>query len=303
MRVQITTSTFGDADRRPLEILADAGIEVALNPFGRRLTESEVTDALRDTDGLIAGLEPLTAAVFEASPRLKAIARVGIGMTNVDAAAAARNGIKVSNTPDAPARAVAEMTVAAMLSLCRRLPESNDHLHRRQWKKFLGTGLEGSSVFLIGCGRAGRRVAELLQPFGAAVSTFDPNVAADQLPPGVTAVSLEDGLAGADVVSLHASGDRVLLGETELQSLKRGAILLNSARGELVDETALLRALDDGTVAGAWFDAFWNEPYDGPLCDRPQVLLTPHAATYSRQCRSEMETQAVRNLLRDLGVK
>jgi len=301
--VAIGPSSFAEADPAPRKLLEAHGIEVKENPFGRRLTEEEIIAHLEGVDGLIAGLEPLNRKVLEsAQPQLRAVARVGIGMDNVDQDGAAALEIRVSNTPDPPIRAVAEATLAALLSLSRKLTQLNGDLHERTWKKAIGMGLYQTPVLLIGYGRIGRRTGELLRAFGARLLIHDPFVDPATLAHGEELVGLHEGLAKADVVSLHAAGDNCILGGPEFDAMRDGVLLLNSARGGLVNEDALVAALDSGKVGGVWFDAFWKEPYDGPLCDYGQALLTPHTATYTLQCRLEMETAAVENLLRDLDV-
>jgi D-3-phosphoglycerate dehydrogenase len=302
-RVAIGPSSFGDEDDTPLRMLTEAGVEVAPNIWKRRLTESEIIAHLDGIDGLIAGLEPLNKTVLTAArPTLKAIARVGIGLDNVDLAAAAELGIAVSNTPDGPAQAVAEMTLTALLALGRQLIGANSALHAGQWKKSIGVGLGGSVLLIVGYGRIGRRVADLARAFGAEILVADPYLGTDDFQHGERQVSLAEGLAEADVISLHAGGREQLLGPEQFGSMKDGAVLLNSARAELVDEDALVGALESGKVRGAWFDVFWQEPYQGRLIGYEQVLLTPHVATYTRQCRLSMETTATRNLLQDLGI-
>ncbi|MFP6581435.1 MAG: phosphoglycerate dehydrogenase [Candidatus Hydrogenedentota bacterium] len=303
MRVAIGPSSFAGEDKTPIHMLEQAGCEIVLNPFGRRLTEEEIIDHLKGIDGLIAGLEPLNGKVIASAPQLKAIARVGIGVTNVDFDAAKERNVAVSNTPDGPVNAVAEMTLASLLTLCRQLIPTNNALHNREWKKIIGRGLIGAQVLLVGYGRIGRRVGELAQAFGAEISVFDPFADAALIPEGVALVGdLKDALSRAEIISLHASGTDCLLGDNEFEHIQEGSILLNSARGELVDETALCAALDSGKIFGAWFDAFVEEPYNGPLCNYDQVLLSPHVGTYTRQCRLGMESAAVENLLRDLGI-
>lgn len=300
-RIAIGPSSFAEQDNAPLRMLEEAQCEVVPNPYGRRLTEEEVIAHLADVDGLIAGLEPLNRRVLESANRLRAIARVGIGMTNVDFDAARERSIAVSNTPDGPAEAVAEMTIAALLAMLRNLLPMNDALHRREWSKQIGLGLRGTKVLLIGYGRIGQRVGKLLHAFGAHVLIWDPYVKQHVLPEEAELIdTLHHGLAVADVVSLHASGDECILDAAAIAEMKHGSVLLNSARGELVDESAVADALNAGALAGAWMDAFTKEPYSGPLCDCPTALLTPHAGTYTKQCRHDMETSAVRNLLRDL---
>lgn len=304
LTVAIGPSSFAEKDPAPLRLLEAAGIQVKPNPFGRRLTEAEIIDHLKGVDGLIAGLEPLNRTVLAAAhPRLKALARVGIGVANVDFDAAREFGVAVSSTPDGPIDAVAEMTLTALLALARQLVATNAALHRGEWAKSIGQGLRGANVLLIGCGRIGRRTAELLQAFGAVVHACDPALDAASIPPGITIVDLEAGLANADIISLHASGEDCILDVAAFARMKPGVILLNGARGSLVEENALLDALDSGKVSGVWFDAFWEEPYRGKLNQYDQALLTPHVGTYTEQCRLQMESEAVHNLLRDLGLE
>ncbi|OGV69574.1 MAG: hypothetical protein A2283_02090 [Lentisphaerae bacterium RIFOXYA12_FULL_48_11] len=302
MKIAIGTSLFAEEDRTPLERLEKAGIQVTLNPFRRKLTEDETIEFIRDVDGLIAGLEPLNRNVLSAAPHLKAIARVGSGMDNVDQVTAAEKGIKVSNTPEGPTDAVAEITVSAMLTLARRLIPLNETMHAGTWKKIMGDGLSGTTIFIAGFGRIGRRVSELLVPFRPKLIAYDPVLSDGPLPNGVQRVTLEEGLKRADIISLHVAGTARLIGPDEFCRMRDGVILLNSARGALVDEPALIAALDSGKVRSAWFDVFPEEPYSGPLIRYPQVMLTPHISSNTRQCRRDMESAAVSNILHDLGI-
>ncbi len=298
-RVALSPSSFAAQDKSPLKALQDAGVEVVQNPYGRRLTEQEAIDHLDGIDGLIAGLEPLNRRVLESAKKLKAIARVGIGMDNVDFDAARELGILVSNTPDGPSNAVAEMTVAAALAITRGIVPASEAMHAGKWEKKIGSGIKDTCVLVVGYGRIGKRFAELIQPFGVKLLAVDPNLSDSDFV-GVSRCTLEEGLAKADIVSLHTAGRETLLGATEFAAMKDGVILLNSARGELVSEDALVDAVNSGKVAGAWFDVYWEEPYSGALTQLPQVLLTPHIGTYTRACRLDMEMTAVENLLRDL---
>lgn len=304
-RIAIGPSSFAEIDNAALHLLEEAGCEVVPNPRTRRLTEGEITAHLKDVDGLIAGLEPLNRSVLEsATPRLKAIARVGTAMDNVDLDAAKELDIAVSNTPDGPVEAVAEMTVAALLALGRNILPLNAAMHKGKWNKQIGFGLNGTKVLLIGYGRIGQRVGQLLHSFGAHVIAYDAHLDHHTKPEEAELVdTLIHGLHTADVVSLHASGTHCILDAHAIGEMKHGSVLLNSARGELVDEDALIAALDEGRIAAAWIDVFSEEPYSGPLTKYDQVLLTPHTSTYTRQCRHDMETAAVRNLLHDLGAE
>ena len=298
MKILIGPSSFGVVDAAPIARLRDAGVEVVPNPFGRRLTEQELLALLPGVVGLIAGLEPLTESVLEQS-ELRAISRSGVGMSNVDLDAAKRLGIAVRNTPDAPTAAVAELTLAALLALLRQIVPMSVDLHAGRWTRSPGAQLEGRIVAVVGYGRIGRRVSALLLAFGARVIAVDPHATAVESP--IELRALGEALPRADIVTLHASGEDAVLGEAELLSLKRGAFVLNGGRGGLVDEAALCAALESGQVAGAWIDAFADEPYSGPLAHFPQVLLTPHVGSFTIECRRRMEMEAVDNLLDALG--
>ena len=300
--IAIGPSSFGKASSEPLDRLRDAGVLFRLNPYGRTLNEAEIREHLQGVDGLIAGLEPLNESVLSSCPQLKAIARVGTGMDNVDTLTAERLAIKVSNTPDAPTEAVAEMTIAALLSIGRGIIPANQSLHAGKWKKTIGFGLNGLRVLVVGFGRIGRKVCEHLNHFQANVMVADPFVDPSLLPPTVTPISMKEGLRLAEVVSIHVSGSEEILGSAEFELMTRGAIVLNCSRGSVVNEPALIQALESGVVAGGWLDVFAEEPYHGKLQEYPQMILTPHMCSYSRQCRVMMETQAVENLLRDLHV-
>lgn len=302
-RVAIGPSSFGEKDKSPINKLEQAGVEIVKNPYNRRLTEHETIEHLANVDGLIAGLEPLTRNVFKSVKHsLKAIARVGIGMTNVDIDAAEQFGIKVSNTPDGPTEAVSEMTLCALLNCARKIGPMSESLRYAKWNKMIGTSLSEMTVLIIGYGRIGKKVGQLLRLFNSEVIVCDPFLGdVGKNVDGNTLVDLDEGLKRADCITIHASGDNVVLDENEFQIMKPGMILLNSARGELVDEEALANALDKGIVESCWLDSFTKEPYSGILMKYKQAILTPHCSTYTRKCRYEMETQAVSNLLRDLA--
>lgn len=292
-KILIAPSSFGAVDHAPLERLQQAGTQIIQNPYKRKLTKEELHSLLPGVVGLIAGLEPLTRDVLERS-QLKVISRCGVGLSNVDLQAAAELGIVVRSTPDAPTTAVAELTVGAMLMLLRMVGWMDRDLHGGQWNKKIGVQLEGKTVVIVGFGRIGQKVASLLAPFEVKPIAVDP-FWSDCGP--VPVLPLHEALPQADIVTVHCSGETCILGEKELRILKRGAFVLNAARGGLIDEKALLESLDEGRIAGVWLDAFEEEPYHGPLTNYPQVILTPHIGSYTQECRRQMELEAVDNLL------
>ena len=298
-RVLIATSTFGQADATPLEMLRDAGIDAFTNPYGRKLSRSEVTQLLaEDVVGLIAGLESLDREILTAS-HLKVISRVGAGMSNVDQEAAGELGILVYSTPDAPTNAVAELTVGALLSLLRDIPAMDRSVHGGGWEKRLGMEVQGRTVAIVGFGRIGRRLAELLTPFGATIVAVDPRF--DETAAGYPILPLDEALRRADVVSVHVSGDECILDTRALSLMRDGGLVLNASRGGVIDEQALIGALEKGRIAGAWIDTFDEEPYTGPLRAYPQVLLTPHVGSFTAESRIQMEREAVENLINGLA--
>ncbi|MDL2307131.1 hydroxyacid dehydrogenase [Desulfovibrio sp. OttesenSCG-928-C06] len=297
MRIVVGASSFGQASPSVIEALTDKGIDVVLNPFGRKLNEKETIEFLAGADGLLAGLEPLTEKVLSHHVgKLKAISRIGIGMDNVDIAAAKKFNIAVSNTPDAPTSAVTEMTLAVILAFCRQLIPQNSALHAGQWQKILGRSVSELSVLIVGFGRVGKSVYNALLPFGAQLTIYDPFLA------GCDNEFFEDALGKADVVTLHASGNQLIMGGPEIAKMKPGSILLNCGRGGQVNEKSLYDALQSGHLGGCWLDVFEDEPYTGPLRECQSAILTPHSCSYTGKCRIEMEMQAVNNILRDLHV-
>ncbi len=300
-KILLGPSSFAETDKSPVIRLQNAGYEIIDNPFRRKLTKSELFELLTpDVVGIIAGLEPLDREVLEFSS-LKAISRVGSGMSNVDQPAARELGIAVCSTPNGPVEAVAELTIGALLSLMRKIAQMDRALHSGKWEKRIGGQLEGKTVAIVGYGRIGRRVAALLAPFRVRLLVVDPFLDQSTLH-DIELVSLDEALPLADIVTLHNSGEACLLGEREFGLLKKGAVLLNVARGGLVDEEALMAALDAGTLGGVWLDTFGSEPYSGALCGRDNALLTPHVGSYTLECRQQMEMEAVDNLLGALWV-
>lgn len=296
--VYVALQQFCETDPAPKERLAAAGLDVRYNTLGRRLTAEDVRAVLGGADAVIAGVEPYDAPALEALPRLRCISRCGTGTDSIDLAAARRLGIAVYTTPDEVVEPVAQMTVAMILALARNLPWHAHDARNGQWKKRTGALLSEWTIGLVGFGRIGRRVAELLRAFGPALLAADPALAA--APAGVTPCALEELLSKSDVVSLHAGrppGAAPLIGRRELALMKSGSRLVNTARGYLVDEAALREALASGRLAGAALDVFEREPYTGPLAALPQVLCTPHVSSLTAASRAAMERRCAEQVI------
>lgn len=299
-KVLITTSSFGKIDTSPLDNLKANNFEVALNPFGRKLSEEEILALILEHQpyALLAGVEPLTAKVLEAaSPKLKTISRCGIGMDSVDINAAKDLGITVTNTPDAPTIPVAELTMGMILVLLRQIHVTDAGIRKDCWERPMGGLLYGKTVGIVGCGRIGTRLARTLKSFECIVLGTDP---AKPKSSDFQLVNLDQLLADSDIISLHlpySAGTYHFMDANRISIMKKGAYLVNAARGGLVDEEALFQALSTGHLAGAALDCFEQEPYQGPLKELKNVLLTAHIGSYAREGRIMMEAQAVENLL------
>lgn len=302
-RILITTSSFAGEDSSALDSLRHAGYEVMLNPYGRKLDEDEVLTLLLEFRpvAMIAGVEPLTARVLEQAEGLRIVSRCGVGLDNVDLNAARDRGIAVFNTADGPTEAVAELTVGLIFDLLRKISFLDRELRKGNWTKETGSLLRGRKVGIVGLGRIGKRVAELLLALGAQVAGTDIRPDLKWIKrKQVRLVNLEGLLADSEILCVHVSHEadnRHLIGRRQIEAMRKGAYLVNLSRGDVVDEDALHVALTSGHLAGAALDVFVQEPYTGPLTTLDNVILTPHVGSYARECRLAMETQAVRNVL------
>jgi len=304
-QIFVSLSTFAAGDRRPLDQLEASGHPFRLHLAGKRITTAELLRDGGDAAVILAGVEPYDSATLAQLPALRCISRCGVGVDAIDLAVARQRGVAVANTPGIPTEAVAELALAMFLSLSRNLRHQANLMQARRWERITGHLLAGRTVGLIGLGSIGQRVAQLCHVFNARVLAYDP-LAEEPLARGlgVALVEREQLLREADIVSLHASKSAehpVLIGHVELAMMKRGAILVNLARGEMVDESALVEALRSGQLSGAGLDVFGAEPYKGPLCDFEQVILTPHCATLTVETRAAMELQCVGNALQFLA--
>lgn len=230
---------------------------------------------------------------------LKTISRCGTGVENIDLDAANELGIKVTNTPTGPILAVAELAVGLMFNLLRNISVADREVRKGVWKKRMGNLIKGKNVGIIGFGRIGQKIAELLVPFGANIAYFDINK--NLCAPSYTSKELSDLCRWANIISINADPKDTIIGEKEIKLIKRGGWIINTSRGKSVDEHALYKALKSGHLAGAALDVFEKEPYFGSLKELDNVIFTPHIGSYAKESRIEMEIQASRNLLNALN--
>jgi D-3-phosphoglycerate dehydrogenase len=248
------------------------------------LDEAALMAALADADAVIVRSKSrLTGRVLERARRLRVAARAGVGVDNIDVETATRRGILVLNTPEASTTSTAEHTMAMLLALARGIPHAHASVSRGRWTReaFVGIELYGKTLGIIGFGKIGAEVARRAQAFGMRVCAADPYVSEERATRlGVDLLNLDALLAASDAVTLHVpltARTRHLLDAGQIRRMKAGALLVNCARGGLVDEAALIVALNDGHLAGAALDVFEHEPpTSSPLLDHPRVVLTPH---------------------------
>lgn len=301
-RVLVTTCPFGEIDRDPIELLETERIPFTLNPARRRLREEELAGMIGPYEALIAGTEPITESVLESAPNLRLIARVGIGLDSVALEAARRRGILVTYTPSAPSPAVAELAVGQMLSLLRGTVSVDREIRNGIWHRRIGRRLGLMTVGVIGVGRIGRLVIDHINGWCARILANDINrdsklehearyIWADK----------ETIFREADIITLHVpltARTRGMIGRKELESMKPQAILINTARGEIVDESALAEALRARPEFSAAIDVFAEEPYSGELTNLDNCILSAHMGSATRDCRLRMELEAAQEVLR-----
>jgi D-3-phosphoglycerate dehydrogenase / 2-oxoglutarate reductase len=275
------------------EPIAQAGLELLKSKF------DVVEDGTEDLASIIAGFDAivirsatiLDAPLIERAARLKVIGRAGVGIDNVDVDAATRRGIVVANAPESTVISAAEHALALMLALARNVPQAHAALKDGRWERprFAGIELAGKTLGVLGLGRIGREVARRSLALGMRVIAYDPFVALERFRElGVEAATLEEVYAAADVITLHLplnDETRGVLAVDAFAAMRTGVRIVNAARGELVDETALADAIRSGKVAGAALDVFGEEPYSGPLLELDQVVVTPHLAASTAEAQ------------------
>jgi phosphoglycerate dehydrogenase-like enzyme len=288
-----------------LPSLTDRGIEVEIPPVTQHVSREDLERLLPISDGIIAGDEPLDRALLtSAASRLRVISRWGVGIDNVDLEAASELGIEVRNTPAVFADEVADVAIGYMIMLARRLHTIDAGVQAGEWPKPQGVSLSGKTLGVIGLGSIGRGVAKRGLAMGMTVVGIDPmpeaEAAAVEL--GVHLLGIDEVFEAADVLSLNlpmSPENRHLANEARLGSMKPGSFLVNTARGPLVDEAALVKALESGRLAGAALDVFESEPLPAGsrLRGMPNVILGSHNASNTIEAVRRVNRLAIDNLL------
>lgn len=287
--------------------LVQAGYQVQLGPCDTSPQEHELIDLLSGCHAVVASNEAYTQRVFQQSPQLRVVARWGVGVDGIDLAAATDAGVIVANTPGFVTQAVADQTFCLMLALARRLPEQREVAASCDWQHVEGTDLWRKCLGIIGFGSIGRAVARRARGFEMRLLAHDlqpDQRAAAEL--GVELVALPELLSRADFVTLHANltpQSQSLIGEADLRAMRPTAFFINAARGALVDQHALVRALKEGWIAGAALDVLAEEPPhpDAPILSAPNCIITPHNSSQTRETAAAVNAQVCENIIEALS--
>jgi len=271
-----------DVNEDKLAPLRDAGIDIVIKT---KLDGEALATQMADADGVIVrSATKITAELMDRAPNLRVIGRAGVGVDNIDVRAATQRGIVVMNAPDGNTITTAEHTIALLVSMARNIPQAHTKLQNGEWdkKSFVGVELNGKTLGVVGLGRIGKHVSQIARGFGMQIVAFDPFISPDQAKElGIELDTLNGVFARADFITIHTpvtDETRGIVGKEAFAKMKKGVRIVNCARGGLVDETALLEAIDDGTVAAAALDVFSTEPLpaDSPLLGRTNMITTPH---------------------------
>ncbi len=302
IKVLITPRTFETRGKIYIERLEMEGYEVILNPYRRVLREDELIKLIRDVDGIIVGIDPLTSKVLENTERLKVISKYGVGVDNIDLETTKKLGIIVTNTPFANTNAVAELTIGLIFSILRGISLSDRKSREGSWERFIGYELYGKTLGVIGTGNIGKRVVKLLKGFDLRIICYDlfPDYSWAERE-GVLYVPLEELLKNSDIITLHiplTKDTYHLISEREINMMKDSTIIINTSRGGIIDETALYKALKGKRILGAGLDVLEEEPpKNSPLFDLENVVITSHTGAHTEEAIKKMAEISVENLI------
>lgn len=303
-KVLITARTMNVVGLQALERLRNSGSDVIIPPKAGPLTEAELLPLLPGVDAVLASMDKFTAAVLDSpsAAQLKLISRWGVGYDAIDIPAATRNGIVVAYCPGMLNEAVADYAFTLLCGVARRIHEGHALMRNGEWRITWGHDIHNKTLGIIGCGRIGQAMARRAAGFGMRLLGYDVARNEEAAGTGIEFVSLDQLLKESDFVSLHAAltpQNRGLLGEAQLRLMKTSSYLINTARGALIDEAALVRAVSEKWIAGAALDAFAVEPLpaDHPLRIAPNVLITPHQASCSHETGEKVSNAAANSII------
>jgi len=302
MKLFVSTHPFSSTSTIPMQLIQENDIELSVNEHGRKTTTQELAQDLKDAEVLIAGTEKITEEVFKNAPNLKLISRVGIGLDGIDFDLCKKYGVRVAYTPDAPTMAVAELCVGMILDLARKITDTDKNIKNGIWHRHMGTLLYGKTIGIFGMGRIGKSLIHLLKPFNVKflVHDIEPDLAFGRLY-NVQFLSKNEVLKQSDIISINLplkEDTRNYISISELTQMQKNALVINTARGGIINEDDLYIALKENIIAGAAVDVFEEEPYIGKLIELDNCLLTCHMGASTIDSRTDMEVQAIEEAIR-----
>lgn len=300
--VLVATRSFGSTSHKPWKVLEEAQVEIVRADMSIPMTEDRLIELLQGVSGAIVGVVPLTGRAMESAPELKVVSMHGVGVDHIDLKAAAGLGIVVSNCPGTNDQAVADLAIGLMIAAARKVPFADRDLRDGKWSRYSGNELWRKTLGLIGFGRIGHAVAKRALGFDMRVLVHDPYIKPEMAgSAGVSLASFEEVITQPDFISLHAAlteETRGMIGPKQFASMKPNAYLINTARGALVDETALIAALNGRQIAGAGLDVFVEEPPSRrDLLKLENVVLTPHIGAHTQEAIERMGVLAAQNVV------
>ena len=309
MKILVTPTSLTPAHPGPaLEQLQQFAGELVFNLLGRPLTEDELIPLLQDCDGYVAGLDFVTKKVIDACGALKVISRYGAGVDRVDLAAAKAKGIPVCNTPGATAQAVADLAFGLALCAARKIPMLDRETKAGRWIRATGMDIYGKTMGILGLGAVGKGAARRAQGFSMRILAYDPFLDKQYAEEnGIIASDFDTLIREADIISLHLPLDlntRHIINAKVMRRMKKGVILVNTARGGLIDEDAACELLRQGHLGGLGLDAYEEEPPGrSPLFELDNVTATPHTASHTAEAAANMAAMSIQNLIDVLSGK
>jgi len=302
MKILITPRSFASFSDKSLKMLAERNYKIERNNTGRPYEKEEMLKLIKDVDGIIIGIDELSAVIIGKANKLKVISKYGTGLDNIDIDVATNKKIIVTNTPTANVDAVADFAFGLILSLARRIPEADKKTKSGKWGKIIGKSVWEKTIGIIGLGKIGKQVAKRAKGFDMNILAFD--IVKDKKSAkkyGIKYVKLEKLLRKSDYITIHIPlnyATRNMISYEELEKIKESAFLINTSRGGIVDEKALYDALKNNKLRGAALDVYKNEPLrESPLTELDNVIMTPHISAYTEEAIENMSIQAAQNLI------
>ena len=302
MKILITPRSFASFSDKSLKMLAERNYKIERNNTGRPYEKEEMLKLIKDVDGIIIGIDELSAVIIGKANKLKVISKYGTGLDNIDIDVATNKKIIVTNTPTANVDAVADLAFGLILSLARRIPEADKKTKSGKWGKIIGKSVWEKTIGIIGLGKIGKQVAKRAKGFDMNILAFD--IVKDKKSAkkyGIKYVKLEKLLRKSDYITIHIPlnyATRNMISYEELEKIKESAFLINTSRGGIVDEEALYDALKNNKLRGAALDVYKNEPLrESPLTELDNVIMTPHISAYTEEAIENMSIQAAQNLI------